>query len=425
MSKDDKPTKLEPRLRFPEFRGNDAWSAGQLSDLCDINPKHGELPEQFVYIDLESVTQGELHQRNTIERDDAPSRAQRLLEPDDVLFQLVRPYQRNNLRFREKDGAYIASTGYAQLRARVNPVFLYQLVHTDSFVDDVLAHCTGSSYPAITSSDLGAIAVASPPDPAEQRKIADCLGSLDDWIAAETEALAAFRRHKTGLMQQLFPRPGETRPRLRFPEFQDADEWKSGRCRDIATVLQGYGFPEKYQGQSVGDYPFYKVSDISLAVKMGRRYIAEAKNYIDDDILKDLRAKPVPAGTVIFAKIGEAIRSDRRVVTTKPAVIDNNTAGVKARKGKSSDGFLFYLWSNVSLIDHAGGVVPAVSKSSLENVPLTYPTVKAEQDLIADCLASLDTMIAAQAEKLGGLRTHKRGLMQQLFPVADGIEGGG
>ena len=64
------------------------------------------------------------------------------------------------------------------------------------------------------------------PDPAEQRKIAGCLGSLDDWIAAESRRLAALRRHKTGLMQQLFPRPGQTRPRLRFPEFQNAGEWE-------------------------------------------------------------------------------------------------------------------------------------------------------------------------------------------------------
>jgi len=194
----------------------------------------------------------------------------------------------------------------------------------------------------------------------EQQKIADCLGSLNDLIAAESRKLEALRRHKQGLMQQLFPQPGETVPRLRFPEFQDAPVWEAGHCRDIAKVLQGYGFPDKFQGNKKGQYPFYKVSDISRAIEKGQRYISEASNYIDSDVLREVRAKPVPAGTVIFAKIGEAIRLNRRVVTTRPAVIDNNTAGVKAKKTKSSDDFLFYLWSNVSLINHAGGVVPAV-----------------------------------------------------------------
>ena len=164
-----------------------------------------------------------------------------------------------------------------------------------------------------------------------------------------------------------------TVPRLRFPEFQDAPDWKTGRCRDIAKVLPGYGFPDKFQGNKKGQYPFYKVSDISHTIEKGQRYISEANNYIDSDVLDTIRGKSVPAGTIIFAKIGEAIRSNRRVITTKPAVIDNNTAGVKALKAKSFDEFLFYLWSNVSLIDHAGGVVPAVSKSALESVPLCYP----------------------------------------------------
>ena len=208
-----------------------------------------------------------------------------------------------------------------------------------------------------------------------------------------------------------------TVPRLRFPEFQDAPDWKTGRCRDIAKVLPGYGFPDKFQGNKKGQYPFYKVSDISHTIEKGQRYISEANNYIDSDVLDTIRGKSVPAGTIIFAKIGEAIRSNRRVITTKPAVIDNNTAGVKALKAKSFDEFLFYLWSNVSLIDHAGGVVPAVSKSALESVPLCYPSDPAEQQRIADCLGSLDDLIAADGRKLETLQQHKQGLMQELFPL--------
>ena len=211
-------------------------------------------------------------------------------------------------------------------------------------------------------------------------------------------------------------KPANLVPRLRFPEFQNASEWKRGRCRDIAKVLPGYGFPEKFQGNKEGQYPFYKVSDISRAIEMGQRYISEANNYIDSDVLDKIRGKSVPSGTIIFAKIGEAIRSNRRAITTKPAVIDNNTAGAKAMREKISDEFLFYLWSNVSLIDHAGGAVPAVSKSALESVPLCYPNDPAEQQRIADCLGSLDDLIAAEGRKLEALRQHKQGLMQQLFP---------
>jgi len=205
-------------------------------------------------------------------------------------------------------------------------------------------------------------------------------------------------------------------PKLRFPEFRDEPGWVHGRCSDVADVLQGYGFPEHYQGAAEGVYPFYKVSDISNAVVQREKYITQANNYIGDRVLFKLGARPVPAGTTIFAKIGEAIRSNRRVVTTKPSIVDNNVAGVKATNGKASDDFLYYLWSNISLINFAGGVVPAISKSAIENIPVAYTEIKAEQQKIADCLSSLDGLIAAEGRMLEALKAHKKGLMQQLFP---------
>ena len=203
-------------------------------------------------------------------------------------------------------------------------------------------------------------------------------------------------------------------PRLRFPEF--TGDWKKGKCCSIANVFPGYGFPKLYQGIKHGEYPFYKVGDISKASSKGKRYITEADNYINSKTLKHIGGKPVPKGTIIFAKIGEAIRLNRQVITTKPSVIDNNTAGIKAIETKSSDKFLFYLWSKVILFNHAGGVVPAVSKSKIENINLYFPADCVEQQKIADCLGSLDDLIEATGHKLEALRQHKRGLMQQLFP---------
>ena len=194
-----------PKLRFPEFREAGEWSAKQLKQICAVNPANSELPEIFAYIDLESVEAGILKTKKIISREDAPSRAQRLLDYGDVIFQIVRPYQRNNFYFRILDDIkYVASTGYAQLRAFESKDFLFQVIHTDEFVEKVIAKCTGSSYPAINSSDLAEISVAVP-KPAEQQRIADCLSSLDELITLETQRLDALKAHKKGLMQQLFP----------------------------------------------------------------------------------------------------------------------------------------------------------------------------------------------------------------------------
>ena len=111
-----------PKLRFPEFEGE--WDISKLKKEAIINPKSTSLPNTFVYIDLESVTNGILAKEEIIKKEIAPSRAQRVLEKNDILFQTVRPYQRNNLFF-NKTGNYVASTGYAQIKAKGDPKYLY------------------------------------------------------------------------------------------------------------------------------------------------------------------------------------------------------------------------------------------------------------------------------------------------------------
>ncbi len=210
-------------------------------------------------------------------------------------------------------------------------------------------------------------------------------------------------------------KPKTLTPKLRFPEFRDARGWRLAKAHDIVEVLQGYGFPDRYQGKTDGEFPFYKVSDISACVDAGNVLLGDANNHVDDQILKALRAKPISAGATVFAKIGEAIRSNKRAVTTRPCLIDNNAAGVKAISRTADDGFVYYLWCMVPLIDYAGGVVPAVNKSTIEQIPICYPEI-VEQRKIAACLTSLDELLAAEGRKLEALRTHKQGLMQQLFP---------
>lgn len=197
--------KKVPKLRFKEFEKDGKWVEKSLEEVAEVNPASSQLPDEFVYIDLESVENGALLKRRVIQKEGAPSRAQRLLKDKDVIFQMVRPYQKNNYYFnRSDDSEYVASTGYAQLRAFESSMYLYQFIHTDKFVSKVLDKCTGSNYPAINSSDLSKIMVQIP-KPKEQQKIAWCLSSLDELIKEQAEKIEQLKEHKKGLMQGLFP----------------------------------------------------------------------------------------------------------------------------------------------------------------------------------------------------------------------------
>ena len=192
-------------LRFKDDHGNEFpdWEEKTLGDAVIVNPKTSDLPDSFIYIDLESVNAGVLHSPRRISKVDAPSRAQRLLKRGDILYQTVRPYQMNNFLF-DLEGVHVASTGYAQLRAsKTDARFIYHSLHLPRFVGDVMDRCTGTSYPAINSKDLSQIAIFIPTRP-EQTKIANFLTALDRKIESVSQQITHTQTFKKGLLQQMF-----------------------------------------------------------------------------------------------------------------------------------------------------------------------------------------------------------------------------
>ena len=192
------------QLRFKADDGSEfrEWEEKELKDIAEINPKSKKLPESFIYIDLESVEKGQLLLQKNIELQDAPSRAQRLLAKGDVLFQMVRPYQQNNYYF-NLSGEYVASTGYAQIRTKLDSKFIYYALHEKTFLDEVMNRCTGTSYPAINSSDLSSIEILIP-CLEEQTKIANFLSAIDQKIEVVAQQIEQAKTWKTGLLQQMF-----------------------------------------------------------------------------------------------------------------------------------------------------------------------------------------------------------------------------
>ena len=216
--------KLVPKLRFSGF--NDEWETKMLKDVSTINPKTKDLPNEFVYIDLDSVENGILTKKNKICIEDAPSRAQRLLDVNDILFQTVRPYQMNNLYFDYDDDNYVASTGYAQIKSKINSRYLYHYLHYSKFVNEVLKRCTGTSYPAINANDLKKIKIKIPSDLDEQMFIGSIFDRIDEKIELLEKKHQYYQYFKKFLMQQIFAQ------KLRF-DFVEV------KLKDISKINKG------------------------------------------------------------------------------------------------------------------------------------------------------------------------------------------
>ena len=190
-----------PEIRFKGF--TDAWEQRKLSEIVTINPKT-ELPDEFKYFDLESVVGTNLLGFQVIKKENAPSRAQRLASYGDVFYQTVRPYQRNNYLFENVDKDMVFSTGYAQLRSKLDSYFLLTLVQNDNFVKVVLDNCTGTSYPAINGSELGKIIVQIPSNEVEANQIGKVFRGIDQSITLHQRKLERLQEVKKGLLQKMF-----------------------------------------------------------------------------------------------------------------------------------------------------------------------------------------------------------------------------
>ena len=176
-----------------------------LGSIVQINPKTGSLPEAFIYIDLECVEGGVLNSKKLISRNSAPSRAQRLLEKGDLIYQMVRPYQKNNYYFQKAfEYPTVASTGYAQIRcSEMDTQFIYEQLSSDYFAHEAMLRSTGTGYPAINADDLAEIPIWVPPFE-RQQKVGAVLSFIGAKIEANQRMLSALCRVKSSLLQQLF-----------------------------------------------------------------------------------------------------------------------------------------------------------------------------------------------------------------------------
>ena len=405
MSEKEK-SPLVPRLRFPEFREAAEWGSEKLEQLITTVSPPSKLQSssyrtqgKFPIIDQsQELICGWTDDESAV--------------IDESLPLIVFGDHTCALKFVEKPFAQGAD-GIKILKAKpsISAEYLFHsLSHRPLAMEDYKRHYSILKERAVVFPDIKS---------GEQQKIADCLSSLDDLITAETQKLDTLKTHKKGLMQQLFPREGETVPGLRFPEFLEAGEWKIKSLGTVCTVLQGYGFPETLQGRTEGQYPFCKVSDISRSVAENGGFLAKAANYVNANDLATLRAKLIPIGATVFAKIGEALRLNRRAFVQCECLIDNNAVGLKAVPGVANDYFIYLLSQLINLNDHCGGAVPSVNKSTLEAIEVVVPEVD-EQEKIAASMSYHDELIRNQEKKIDILKIHKTGLMQQLFPVLNG-----
>jgi type I restriction enzyme S subunit len=193
--------------------------------------------------------------------------------------------------------------------------------------------------------------------------------------------------------------------------------WTLCSLKDIATAQSGIGFPEKYQGINDEKYPVYKVGDISRAYLNANGILALAANYVSDEVAAELKGKSFPIGSTVFAKIGEALKLNRRAYVIKEGLADNNVMGVIPDLSDSNKYIYRFLQSfNIAALSRST-TVPSIRKSDLEEIEILLPPLN-EQIRIADKLDSVLAKIDAAQARLEKIPTLLKRFRQSVLAAA-------
>lgn len=184
------------------------WGIKEINDIATINPdalSNNTLDDLLIrYIDIESVTTGKINSMKQILFKDAPSRARRKVQRNDVIISTVRPYLKAFAIIKTDCDNMVCSTGFAVVRVfeGIVPEYIYQITLSEIFMNQINAKMVGSNYPAVNSSDVKSLLIPLPPF-SEQLKIADILSSFDEQNTHYESEKKLLQKLKQGLMQQL------------------------------------------------------------------------------------------------------------------------------------------------------------------------------------------------------------------------------
>lgn len=154
------------------------------------------------------------------------------------------------------------------------------------------------------------------------------------------------------------------------------------KLKDVCTFFSGTGFPTQYQGKEDGQYPFYKVSDIANNATSGKIYLESCNNYINDDVLGKIKGCVVPRNTVVFAKIGEALKLNRRAITSCDCLIDNNAMGIAPQADFLRIQYFYLFMKNLKMqLLAESTTVPSVRKTKLENYEIIVPSLINQEEI--------------------------------------------
>lgn len=350
---------------------------GKIKDYFELNPSKNtnNYTDYINYIDTSSATKGILHDITYLDSN-FPSRANRCVKYDDILYSSVRPNLRHYYHYKLNYENVVASTGYVLLRNKNKELysseFLYYFLGTDSVVKYLsnIAELSQSTFPSFSAKDLGKIELPAF-DFINQKRIADILTTYDNLIGNNNKRIKLLEQMAENLYKEWFVR-------FRFPGYEDVKfengipiGWKIKRIKDFGQVITGKT-PSTEISSNYGDkYLFIKTPDMH-----DNMYVIDSSEKLSERGNDVQKLKKLPRWSIMVSCIG----TGGVVSINSKEAHTNQQINSIVLHDKNNIEWLFFvcksLKTTIEMFGATGSTMTNLSKGKFENLKILEPNLE-------------------------------------------------
>ncbi len=412
--------KTSPKIRFPGF--TDAWEQRKLGGIIDkLTGGASIAPDDYVNEGVRTIPKGAVNDTGIADMSGCKYVSDEFFKKNisskTSTGELVTSL-RDLVPTAPNMGRIVRITGDSE--DFLMPQGVYSIILKENYDEDFLiAYSNSPEYRKIISTEKngstqvhirnGEFLNINIPVPSyyEQKKIGESIKNLDNLITLHQRKCDELKNYKKGLLQQMFPLPGESTPRIRFPGFTDA--WEQRKLSDISDVRDGTHDSPSYLSEG---HPFVT----SKNVKDGYINYDDIQYISDEDFEAINKRSKVDINDILMGMIGTI--GNLALIRTEPDFAIKNVALIKDTKQVSYMYLYHYLQSPSTerqlLSGLDGGTQKFVSLKNIRELNIMVPS-EAEQIKVGGFIEAIDNTITLHQSKCDELKNYKKGLLQKMF----------